>query len=327
METFHATPEIDPHQAGSTDGALRQKSFRDGSRMTDRRTRPSILVGLIGAGIRASLTPAMHEREGRAQGLNLVYRRIDLDRLGLGAEALPDLLVAAERLGYDGVNVTYPCKQDVIPLLHDLSEDARVLNAVNTVVLRDGRRIGHNTDLFGFSESFRRNLPDVARRLVVQFGAGGAGAAVAHALLSGGVSTVAVTDVVRTRAEALVDRLAARFGAGRAVVCADLPAAMAQADGVVNCTPVGMATHPGAPLDVTLLRGALWVADVVYVPLETELLRAGRRIGCRILDGGAMAVFQAVAAFRLFTGITPDTARMLQHFNEMTEEAAVFRQT
>lgn len=326
MEAFNVTPESDPHQAGSTDAARTEKKIRDGSGMTDLRNRPSILVGLIGAGIQASLTPAMHEREGRARGLNLVYRRIDLDRLGPGAEVLPDLLVAAERLGYDGVNVTYPCKQDVIPLLDCLSEDARMLSAVNTVVFRDGRRTGHNTDLFGFAESFRRNLPDVARRLVVQFGAGGAGAAVAHALLSEGVGTVAITDVVQPRAEALVDRLAARFGAGRAVVCADISAAMTQADGVVNCTPVGMTTHPGAPLDVTLLRGALWVADVVYVPLETELLRAARRIGCRTLDGGGMAVFQAVAAFRLFTGITPDTARMLRHFNELTEGTAAFRE-
>ena len=123
----------------------------------------SRLAGLIGYGIQGSLTPAMHEQEGAAQGLRYVYRRIDLQALGLGAESLPELMTAAERTGFDGLNITFPCKQAVIPLLHELSEDAAALGAVNTVVLRDGRRIGHNTDASGFAEGFRRGLPDVAR--------------------------------------------------------------------------------------------------------------------------------------------------------------------
>ncbi len=98
------------------------------------------------------------------------------------------------------------------------------------------------------------------------------------------------------------------------MACADLAAAVAQADGLVNCTPVGMAAHPGMPLPQDLLRPALWVSDIVYFPLETELLRVARARGCRTLHGGFMAVFQAVEAFRLFTGITPDAERMLRHF-------------
>ena len=143
--------------------------------------RPSLLAGLIGYGIQGSLTPAMHEQEGAAQGLRYVYRRIDLQALGLGVEALPELLTAAERTGFDGLNITFPCKQAVIPLLHELSDDAAALGAVNTVVLRDGRRIGHNTDASGFAEGFRRGLPDVTLDRVVQVGAGGAGSAVAQA--------------------------------------------------------------------------------------------------------------------------------------------------
>src|SRR5918995_3657620 len=121
-----------------------------------RQLGSACLVGLIGAGIQASRTPAMHEREGAEQGLRYIYKLIDLQALNLGVEALPDLLLAAERMGFAGLNITHPCKQAVIPLLHDLSEDARVLNAVNTVVLRDGRRIGHNPDWWGLAESFRR---------------------------------------------------------------------------------------------------------------------------------------------------------------------------
>ncbi|MBR0644730.1 shikimate dehydrogenase [Plastoroseomonas hellenica] len=279
---------------------------------------PAVLAGLIGAGIGASLTPAMHEREGAAQGLRLVYRPIDLATLGLGPAALEELLVAAQRFGFAGLNITHPCKQAVIPLLDALSRDARAIGAVNTVVLRDGKRIGHNTDASGFAEGFRRGLPEVARRQVVQLGAGGAGAAVAHALLGLGVERLVLLDVEPVRAAALASDLAARFGAGRAVASTDLALDVAEADGLVNCTPIGMTKYPGLPLPATLLRPALWVAEIVYFPLETELLRHARERGCRTLDGGGMAVFQAVGAFRLFTGIEPDAVRMQDHFRALT---------
>jgi shikimate dehydrogenase len=277
-------------------------------------SRPSVLCGLIGSGIQASLTPAMHEQEGAAQSLRYVYKTIDLDKLGIGADALPDLLTAAERMGFAGLNITYPCKQLVIPLLDELSEDARALGAVNTVVLRDGKRIGHNTDCSGFAEGFRRGLPDVKLDRAVQLGAGGAGAAVAHAALTLGVRELTVCDVDESRAAELAASLSERFGHGRAIAGTDLPAAMAAADGLIHCTPTGMTKLPGIPLPPELLRPAHWVSEIVYFPLETELLRAARSKGCRTLDGGGMAVFQAVGAFRLFTGVEPDPDRMLRHF-------------
>lgn len=285
--------------------------------IADPSTWPPLLLGLIGKGIGASRTPAMHEREGAAQGLRTIYRLIDLDRLNLTSDALPDLLTAAERTGFAGLNITHPCKAAVLPLLHDLSDEARTLGAVNTVVLRDGRRIGHNTDWWGFAESFRRSLPDAGRDRVVQIGAGGAGAAVAHALLTLGTGRLALFDTDRARAAAVAADLNARFGAGRAAVGESLDAEVPAADGVVNCTPIGMAAYPGTPLPIALLRPALWVAEIVYFPLETELLREARARGCRTLDGGGMAVFQAVEAFRLFTGIVPDHERMLRHFASM----------
>ena len=277
----------------------------------------SLLAGLIGYGIQASLTPAMHEQEGAAQGLRYVYRRIDLQVLGLGAGALPELLTAAERMGFDGLNITFPCKQAVIPHLHELSEDAAALGAVNTVVLRDGRRIGHNTDASGFAEGFRRGLPDVPRRHVVQVGAGGAGSAVAQAAVKLGVERLIIIDTEPQRAREVAAAVAARFGADRAEAGSDLGAALADADGVINTTPVGMAKFPGSPVPAALLRPDLWVAEIVYFPLETELLRSARAVGCRTLGGGGMAVFQAVDAFRLFTGREPDAERMARHFAEM----------
>jgi shikimate dehydrogenase len=279
--------------------------------------RPTHLVGLIGAGIQASLTPALHEQEGAAQGLCTIYKLIDLERLGLGADALPDLLCAAGRMGFAGLNITHPCKQRVIPLLDELSPEARALGAVNTVLLRDGRRVGHNTDWWGFAESFRRFLPDAKCDRVVLLGAGGAGSAVAHAALVLGVGHLAILDVDGSRAARLAAELCERFGRDHAEAVPDLAPAMKDADGLIHCTPTGMASHPGLPLPPELLRPSMWVAEIVYFPLETALLRAARARGCRTLDGGGMAVFQAVEAFRLFTGITPDAERMLRHFATM----------
>jgi shikimate dehydrogenase len=278
----------------------------------------SILVGLIGAGIQSSLSPAMHEREGAAQGLRYSYRLIDLDLLGLTAAALPDLLASAEREGFSGLNITFPCKQAVIEWLDELSPDAREIGAINTVLFTGGRRIGHNTDWRGFAESFRRALPDVRRERVVLFGAGGAGAAVAHALLTLQTRELVLVDTDTRRARELAVALCRRFGAGRAIAMDDPEAAMRGADGMVNATPVGMAEFPGMPLPAKLLSRELWVSEIVYFPLQTQLLREARARGCRTMAGDGMAVFQAVEAFRLFSGRPADTERMLAHFAELT---------
>jgi shikimate dehydrogenase len=279
--------------------------------------RASVLVGLVGAGIQASRAPALHEREGAEQGLAYVYKLIDLDVLNLTPDALPDLVTAARRFGFAGLNVTHPCKQVIIPLLDDLASDARALGAVNTVIFDGGRAVGHNTDWWGFAEAFKRELSDVPRARVVQFGAGGAGAAVAHALLTLGVGALALVDTDMSRAEQLAADLCGRFGEGRAVAAGDAAAAVNAADGIVNTTPVGMEKYPGLPLDAGLLRRDHWVSDIIYFPLETALLRHARTLGSRIMGGGGMAVFQAVGAFHLFTGIEPDAERMARHFASM----------
>ena len=273
-----------------------------------------MLCGLIGAGIQGSRSPALHEAEAAAQGLQLSYKLIDLDVLGVGAEALPGLLGDAARKGYRGVNITFPCKQAVIALLDGLSEDARALGAVNTVVFRDGGRTGHNTDWSGFAESFRRGLPRAKRDRVVLLGAGGAGAAVAYAAMRLGVQRLSIFDIDEARAADLAAKIGQKAKAG-----GNLDAAMADADGLIHCTPTGMAKHPGMPLAAELLQGRHWVADVVYVPLETELLRIARAKGCQTLDGGGMAVFQAAGAFQLFTGVAPDAERMRRHFLSMQQ--------
>ncbi|MEV6643716.1 shikimate dehydrogenase [Amycolatopsis sp. NPDC051371] len=283
-----------------------------------RATPDTVLTGLIGAGIGPSLSPPLHETEARRLGLDLVYTRIDLDDLGVPATAVGPLLTAAGEAGYRGLNITHPCKQVVLEHLDELSPEAAALAAVNTVVFEDGRAVGHNTDWSGFARGLRTGLPDVELGSVVLLGAGGAGAAVAHGLLTAGAGRVRVFDLDAGRAVELAAALAGRFGAERASAGTDLATAVAAADGLVHATPTGMAAHPGLPVPAELLRPDLWIAEVVYRPLETELVRAARAAGARVLDGGRMAVFQAAEAFGLFTGTEPDAARMLRHFAVLT---------
>lgn len=280
-------------------------------------------AGLIGSGIQASLTPAMHMAEAHSQGFAYRYDLLDLALIGGGVERLPQLLEAAEAGGFAGLNITHPCKQAVIPLLDTLSDDAATLGAVNTVVLRDGKRYGHNTDWWGFAEAFRQRLPDADLGHVIQLGAGGAGAATVYAILMLGADAVTVVDPDAGRAGALVTAMQHAFPKAEVSITTDLATIMADATGLIHSTPTGMATYPGLPLDADLLDARQWVAEVVYFPLETALLAEARRRGCRVVDGGGMAVFQAVGAFRLFTGREADPQRMIRHFAELTCSSAM----
>jgi quinate/shikimate dehydrogenase (NAD+) len=308
-------------------GVLRQRQMRVKDCMEkpapDRETQARLLLGLVGAGIQASLTPAMHESECATQGMRCLYQLIDLERLHMGPEALSAILVAAEFTGFAGLNITYPFEQGVLTLLDGLSPEAKALGAVNTVVLRDGKRTGHNTDVSGFAQAFRHKLADANRTRVLQLGAGGAGAAVAHALLSEGVSNLLIYDVDRGRAIALADRLRPHFSNAEVMATTEPCEAVLAVDGLVNTTSIGMAKLPGSPIRTDLLRPTLWVADIIYFPAETELLRAARALGCRTMNGDAMAVFQAARAFEIFSGRVANAERMGKHFDELCQKAAV----
>jgi shikimate dehydrogenase len=280
------------------------------------------LAGLVGAGIQHSSSPSMHMDEGQSLGLQISYELLDLDLMAGGAAGLASVLDHAEQRGFTGLNVTYPSKQAVIPLLHELSPEAQALHSVNTVLFRSGRRIGHNTDWWGFAESFRREMSDVNPRRVVLVGAGGAGAAVGYAMLKSGTQELSVHDMDRSRAVALAERMSALFVDRRVTVCDDVAAALAAADGLVHATPTGMQKYPGIPVPAESLRPPLWVAEIVYVPLLTELLRTARQHGCRTLDGDGMAVFQGAMAFKLFFGMNPDVARMQRRFHSKLATAA-----
>jgi shikimate dehydrogenase len=271
-------------------------------------------TGLVGRAIKASRSPWLHEQEARAQGLTLSYELFDFTERGLANDALGPLLRRLALEGYRGVNITFPFKQAVIPLLDELGECARSVGAVNTVAMGDGRLVGYNTDKTGFQESLTEGMPQAELERVLQLGAGGAGAAVANALLTLGTSTLEIADVDPCRAQALADRLNQEYGAGRVVVTALTGLDTAAVQGIVNTTPMGMAANPQPAIDPALIDARHWVADIVYFPLETELLRIARQKGCRTLDGSGMVVGQAARAFEIFTGHRADKARMVQSF-------------
>lgn len=287
--------------------------------------RRSFLVGLIGQGVKPSLTPEMHEREAVRHGLRYVYKTIDLTG-GESEDRLRSLLAAAIDLGFDGLNVTHPVKQAMVPLVDEVTASVTAIGALNTILIRDGGTVGHNTDVTGFEQAFRDGLPAASLDQVVLLGAGGAGTAVAHALADLGVRRLVVVDPDLERANRLARSLPRdAVAALETATPADLASVLAGATGLVNATPVGMAAHPGTPLDVGLLHPDLWVADIVYRPLVTALLDAARERGCRTLNGSGMAVHQAADAFELITGRPADRSALAQDLAQMVaaeEQAA-----
>jgi len=274
-----------------------------------------ILVGLIGANIQQSLSPALHEDAFAAIGMAGHYHLMDVDTLP--GRTLPELLGAARTAGFAGVNVTFPFKEAVIPLLDRVSDEARQIGAVNTVVIEPGgRTTGHNTDRSGFRAAFIEAFGEDAARgkAVLQLGAGGAGRAVGFALMDLGVATLGIYDRDTERAR----KLCADLGERAKPLDAPEPAAAA-ADGIVNATPIGMQGHAGMPMTPEVVRAGQFVADVIYTPLETEFLKAAKARGARTMGGAGMCVHQAVDAFRHFSGRTPDIARMKRTFAEAAE--------
>ena len=274
-----------------------------------------MLVGLIGANIQGSMSPALFADAFAAAGIDGFYHLIDVDRLP--GRRLPQLLDAIKTAGFAGVNVTYPFKREIVGLLDAVDPEAAQVGAINTVAIApDGRTTGYNFDRRAWRLSFAESLgrSSAQDRTVVQVGAGGAGRAVAFALMDLGVAVLIIHDLDRARANALTAELSSHYAASRCRVTDDLARDIASADGVVNATQVGMTGFPGNPVPVAALKPTHWAADVIYTPLQTEFLKAAAATGARVLNGGGMCVHQAVEAFRMFTGVEPDPARLHRSF-------------
>ncbi len=276
---------------------------------------PVLRVGLVGKGISGSLTPAMHAAEGRAQGLNLRYDLIDTATPEHRGRGLADIVGDAVRDGFIGLNITHPYKEEVVGVLDTMSAEVRRLGAANTLAFRKGSVIGHNTDHMGFVRSFERALRAGPGDRVLLLGAGGAGSAVAFGLLDLGVKNLVIHDRARGRAVALAQKLLAWDPAWQADVLDDpRDTGKIGLSGLVDATPMGMPSHPGTAFPPALLRPDMWVMDIVYFPLETELLTQARAAGCQVVTGAGMAVWQAVLAFGLFTGKPASATRMQRVF-------------
>ncbi len=310
LRTAHHVP---PTNRSESFARLQSGAFAEPKKM---------LLGLIGSGIQLSLTPAMHEAEASYHGLRVHYQLIDLALADRDANALPALIEAVAVMGFSGVNITYPCKQKIIPLLSELSDDARAMGAVNTVIVDGTRLIGHNTDGSGWRRGFEMQIGSANLSHVVLLGAGGAGAAIAHAVLSMGCERLSVIDRDHARAVELSETLSLRFKHRKIEAihfheAARLLETIRDADGLIHATPTGTAHSPGMPISASLLQAHHWVSEIVYFPIETEFFKAAKACGCRVMDGGAMAVGQAIDAFALFTGQTPNAERMTAHFQQV----------
>ena len=280
------------------------------------------LVGLIGCNILKSLSPALHEDAFAAAGIKGHYHLMDFDILGDRTD-FARLFEAVRLGGFAGTNITYPFKEAVIPLLDEISPEAKQIGAVNTVVIgRDGRTRGENTDRIGFRRAFEETIGKaaVAGQRAVLVGAGGAGRAIAFALIDLGVATLSIHDKDHSRADNLAAELSAHAASIVFESAPDLASAMRGAAGAVNATPIGMHGYPGIPVPEDLIAAKQWIADAIYTPLETRLIANAKRKGCKVMTGGGMCVHQGAELFRAFTGISPDIARMRALFDRACKE-------
>jgi shikimate dehydrogenase len=274
-----------------------------------------MLLGLVGANIMGSLSPCLFADAFEAANIDGFYHLMDVDRLR--ERRLPQLFDAIKAAGFAGTNITYPFKQKILPLLDSVDPEAAQVGAINTVAIApDGRTIGYNFDRAGWHHSFAETFGtnSACGATVVLVGAGGAGHAVAFALMDLAVGLLVVHDRDQARANALCANLARYFGAQRCRVAGDLEDEIRAAAGVVNATQTGMRGFPGNPVPAFALKASHWAADVVYTPVDTEFIKAAAAKGARVLSGRGMCVHQAVEAFRLFTGITTDVARLHRAF-------------
>jgi shikimate dehydrogenase len=283
-----------------------------------RSTGQRFLTGLIGFPIAHSASPAMHEQAGAALGVHCRYQLVEI--AGAGREQLRALLEDVRRRGFAGVNVTFPYKEAVLDLLDELSPTASAIGAVNAVVVRDGRLIGHNTDTTGFARAAADLVAGSRYGVVALIGAGGVGKAIAFALAGLGVAGIRIFDTDRAKADRLAARLRASDGV---VVTGSVEAALSGAAGLVNATPVGMLPNRDTPVARALLHDGLWVADAVYSPLWTPLLIAARGKGARIMTGRDLAIYQAADAFELFTGLKPSIVEMEKAFDGVMAQLSI----
>ena len=262
-----------------------------------------VRLGLIGDNIARSRSPLLHRLAGRLCGLDVSYDLLVPRDMGGDFDAVFDACRAG---GLRGVNVTYPYKETVVARVQ-VGERARRIGSVNTVVFDERGPVGHNTDHSGFLAAYRSAFGTMSPGRVALVGAGGVGKAVAFGLVALGAQEIAIIDRDAARAKGLVKAImAAPQGSASALVADDVCEAVRDADGIVNCTPLGMVGHAGSAIPLDLLGAQRWAFEAVYTPVDTAFKLASEATGVKVLSGYELFFHQGVDAFRIFTGLSPD---------------------
>ena len=271
-------------------------------------------LGVMGWPIAHSLSPVLQNAAIGKAGVDYVYTA-----LPVRPEDLPAAVAGLRALQFCGWNVTIPHKTAIMPLLDAIDEDARIIGAVNTVVNEDGRLTGYNTDVTGFIQALLDAGFAPQGKTAVLLGAGGAARAVIWGLIKAGVAAIHIG----VRNPAKIQPLVREFGAYGTLTAShweqeDFAAKLLSADLLVNTTPLGMTPQTDAmpPVDWSNVKADAFVYDIIYTPAETRLLREAREHGHRILNGEGMLAGQGAAAFRKWTGVTPDTGLMKARLRE-----------
>lgn len=264
-------------------------------------------LGLIGDNIAHSKSPMLHRLTGDQLGLPITYDRlVPKDR----GQSFAELFDVAAAQGYRGINVTYPYKEQAAKLVTVTDPLVLAIGAVNTVIfLRHGAQ-GHNTDYSGFVAAYSAVRGDASPGIVCMIGTGGVGRAVAFGLIAMKAKAIRLVDRDPAKAEALAaDLRRAAPGTDISVIATAADAAQG-ADGLINCTPVGMVGYEGTPLPRAAMSGATWAFDAVYTPVDTQFLTDAAALGLVVISGYELFFYQGVHASQIFTGRTLDQARL-----------------
>ncbi|MCZ8317054.1 shikimate dehydrogenase [Phreatobacter sp.] len=277
-----------------------------------------VRLGLIGDKIARSRSPELHRLAGALCGLEVTYDLLIPPERGNSFREVFDHCRSA---GYRGLNITYPYKEAVVPLLAPLGPDLSALGACNTVTFGEGAPQGANTDCSGFASAFRNAFPGTPPGIVAMAGTGGVGKAIAFALAALGARELRIFDTDQAKARALAAALAPVAGPMAIVTAPDMPAAADGADGMINATPLGM-DGIGNAIPDGVLAGRSWAFDAVYTPEDTPFVIAARARGLAILSGFELFLFQGVDAFRIFTGEDVDAEGLRRRLRSGEDPAA-----
>lgn len=279
-------------------------------------------LGLIGQAIAASRSPSLHIMLGELHQLPVDYQ-LQVPESST-AESFRAKLAEIREKGFIGTNVTFPYKQIAIDSADEVNDAVKKVGASNTLLLKNGKVCAFNTDYTGFIRGYKGRLGDLPAGKVLMIGAGGVGRAIGFALFEVGATELLVTDLSEASALSLVNAINEAGYKARYVAKDDIPAAAAEVDGLVNCTPVGHLKSPGMPIEAELINGQQWAFDAVYTPMDTEFLVEAHHKGLKIVSGFDLFFYQGIDAFEIFTGekvtdVTPVWNQFREKFNVVSE--------